>query len=228
MITIKTSSGADPAQVIERLKQKLRPDSQSVMYAMEMQRTRILERTQNGLDVDGRPFAPYSTKGPYYYYPNGRVGNSKFSTKQTKASVQRLYRKIGQIEGEYTSLPAHILAKIPGVSEHGDTGAKKTKNGLGIKFNSYAAFKAALGRGAVDLRGPRAPHMLQGILIKLAGGSPVSEARMGIYGDAADRASGHNYGARNLPIRRFLGVSQSDLKQMANDIVQHLMSRIKL
>ena len=38
-------------------------------------------------------FEPYSTDVRYYYYPNGRVENSKFTAKQNKAAVNRLLKR---------------------------------------------------------------------------------------------------------------------------------------
>src|SRR5271165_6554133 len=42
------------------------------LLILNQQKTRILERTARGLDINGGQFAGYSTKGPYYYYPYGR------------------------------------------------------------------------------------------------------------------------------------------------------------
>lgn len=38
------------------------PTEGDILYAMQRLRTRILERTAKGVDVEGRPFAPYSKK----------------------------------------------------------------------------------------------------------------------------------------------------------------------
>jgi hypothetical protein len=178
-------------------------------YAINRQKNRILERTARGVDVDGRPFAPYSTNGPYYYYPNARVGNSSFTERQNKAAASRLKRKLER-----------------GAAKNAAGEMRLTRTGKGIVFQSYAAFKRWLGRTAVDLRGPRAPHMLQALVVKISG-NPVTEARLGIYGAEAERASGHNYGSRRLPRRKFLGANESDKKSILADIKARIMERLR-
>jgi hypothetical protein len=173
------------------------------------------------------PFAPYSTKGPYYYYPNGRIGQTKAGAKANKAAVTRLLNRRGVIE-------SNTGKEINGV---------RTRNGQGIKFEDYAAFKASLGRLGVDLRGPRAPHMLQAIAIganfersvddmMLALSdrpNPAHEVVIGIYGEEEGRASGHNEGVPGrLPRRHFLGASDAEQQAMVEDINERIKSRIKL
>lgn len=239
--SFKAPGGKDPTRYLLELTGKAQPTEGDAIYAAQRQRSRIIERTMQGVDVDGRPFAPYSTKGPYYYYPNGRVGNAKFSSKQNKAAVNRLMKKIGNREAEFMSLPEHVLKRIPGLDENADTGARKTRSGMGIRFPSYAAFKAALGRATVDLLGPRAPHMLQAIVVRINGAatadrdvgvnsrpSPATQVTIGIYGQEADRASGHNQGiSGRLPQRRFFGASVSDLAAMVSDIKTRILARVK-
>ena len=222
--TLRTSSGTDPSQALLKLRKNAQPTQGDVLYAGQRQRTRILERTAKGIDVDESPFAPYSDKGPYYYYPNGSVGNSRFSDKQMKSAAKRLYSKLGK-------------------GKPGDGKMTLTRSGKGLRFESYAAFKSWMGRSGVDLRGPRAPHMLQAIVVKagrMMFGSygdtdvgltempePADELVIGIYGDAAERATGHNEGGRHLPRRRFFGASASDMKQMARDIYDRIALRLK-
>ncbi len=195
----------DASGIITKWRRDVQITQADALYALERQKTRILDRTGRGVDVDGRPFKPYSTKGPYTYYPNGRVGSSKFSDRQNKAAAARLKTK---------------LAKVP---TKGAGGLRLTRSGKGIVFDSYAAFKRWLGRTGVDLRGPRAPHMLQALLVKVASAFP-KEGRIGIYGAEAARASGHQYGARYLPQRKFLGISVPERGAFVNDI----LARIKL
>lgn len=61
-----------------------------IRYGLERQKTRILDRTQRGVDMNGSAFKPYSTDGPYYYYPNRGATPS-----QRRASAGRLGKKIG-------------------------------------------------------------------------------------------------------------------------------------
>lgn len=197
-VTLRTSSGQAPEQVILRIARAIKPTHEDLLYAGQRQITRILERTARGVDVNGRPFAPYSKNGPYYYNPNGRLGpagRAKLSEKQQKDSAKRMQGKIG---------------------------GSLSRTGRTVKFPSYAAFKQWLGRSGVDLTGPRAPHMLQALTAKASG----VDVTLGIYGTAAARATGHNFGARHLPQRRFFGASADDAKQMVKDIYVRIKARL--
>lgn len=224
-VTIKGGSG-DPLKVVIRLKKAATPTVGDALYGGQRQRSRVLLRTGKGVDADGAKFAPYSTKGPYYYNPNGRLSPitaGQVSEKQQKAAAKRFYNK--------------IVAK----EERGRDGSPHmSKTGRSVVFSSYRAFKAWLGRANVDLRGPRAPHMLQGVVVKAGGqqverdisvgiddsGQPASEMRVGIYGDAADRASGHNAGAGKLPRRHFFGIGRGDAKALVADVLSRMRVRM--
>lgn len=263
--TFKTARGGDPASYIVQLAGQFFPNNGDMLYAAQRQKTRIVERTYRGVDVNGNPFEPYSTNGPYYYYPNGRVGKTPGEVKRNKAAVSRLLRRISGTESEYAALPDHLRSRIPGLNEHGETGARKTRNGVrfekgaafqnskgasvlwknksssvllvhratvndgqGLRFDSYASFKASLGRGGVDLTGPRAPHMMQAIMAKvIVSGKDKGEFALGIYGEKAAIATGHNTGVnprwKRKHQRYFFGASVQDLK----DIVEDLMTRIR-
>lgn len=164
--------------------------SSDILYVLNNEKTRILDRTARGVDLFNRAFAPYSTKGPYYYYP----GKSSRTALGRRASASRFARKVGG-----------------------------TRTKVGIKFASYAAFKSSLGRTAVDLLGPSAPHMLQGMVVKTTG--PTS-GLIGIYGPEADRAEGHNLGTRRLPKREFFGASPDDEVMMMKDLEAIIGARI--
>lgn len=43
-----------------------------LLYAMDLQGHRMLERTAQGIDYNGSPFAAYNTVYPYYDYPAGK------------------------------------------------------------------------------------------------------------------------------------------------------------
>jgi hypothetical protein len=180
---------------------ELLPSEADLLYAIERQKSRILQRTERGVDVEERPFAPYSTKGPYYYYPNGPVGKSRSSSelKRHRSAVKRTGGK-----GGHSSV---------------------TRSGLGLRFESYAAFKYDyLGRTNVDLTGPRAPHMLQAIVTEAESGLKGS---MGIYGDPGKRAAGHNEGFGHLPQREFFAVSAKDKQALAEDLGTRIRDRLK-
>lgn len=215
-ITITTSS-KDMLGTIDSLSALSQPTIGDLLYAGQRQRSRILDRTSRGVDFEEKAFHPYSTTGPYYFYPSKGAKN-RASGRATFA------RKIGV----------------------GKTGITKVKGGgtaertrLGIKFSSYAAFKAALGRGVVDLFGPWAPHMLQAMIVKVNGvlasdgagessnSTPGTEIVIGIYGSEAERASGHNQGTGHLPQRKFLAASEVDKDAVLNDIFARIMARVK-
>lgn len=95
------------------------------LYAGQRQRTRILQRTAQGVDVDGRKFAPYSENGPYYYNPNGRLSaasREKVSDKTQKGAARRLLNKI-------TTKEQRASDNAPALSRTGRT----------IRCGSYAA-----------------------------------------------------------------------------------------
>lgn len=113
-----------------------------LLYAGDREVTRIVQRTAQGLDYRGQPFAPYSTKGPYYYYPVGMTGT----------------------KGERRAVAARLAGRLGGET-------KLSKSGLGMRFASYAAFKSSLGRMNPDLTGPRAPHMMQALMAVVRNGT---------------------------------------------------------
>jgi hypothetical protein len=171
------------------------PTKADVLYALERQKTRILDRTARGVDFENRPFAPYSTKGPYYYTPStAGKGDHADNTRRIR-SRDRFAKKLGLV--------------------------KPVTKGFAIRFDSYAAFKASLGRAGVDLTGVSAPHMLQAIVAKVQeDGRGAFAGTLGIYGDEALRASGHNVGNpnRGLPQRRFFDSSRQDIEDFYADL----------
>jgi len=228
---VRTTSGGDPKQIVPRLKKAATPTVGDALYAGQRQRTRILDRTARGVDVNGRPFKPYSENGPYYYNPNGRLtaaSRAQIGDKTQKGAAKRFLSNI-------TTKAQREKGGAPTVSRTGRT----------VKFESYAAFKKWLGRAVVDLRGARSPHMLQAIAIKVGGyilggeqdaagvqsnsQQPATEMRIGIYGDAAQRATGHNTGPDTgaaVPKREFFGASAADIKQMARDVLARIQARL--
>lgn len=236
-VTFRTSRGTRPDEHIARLRAALKPAREDLQYAGERQRTRQLDRTRHGLDVDGRPFAPYSTNGPYYYNPSAGRGGAFFSPKQAervysgkttfqrldsqnrRAAVRRMFAKLG---GHGRATHSDVVHR--GTRQAGSGEMRISRTGRSIRFESYAAFKRWLGRAYVDLTGPRAPHMLQGILVAARS---AAEMVMGVYGAAAARAQGHNEGGRRLPKRRFFAASGADLAAMVGDIGKRVMARLK-
>jgi hypothetical protein len=236
--SIKTSRGdANLIGFVDAIEKNAVPTVGDLLYAGQRQRTRILQRTARGVDVNEVSFKPYSTSGPYYYYPGKNAKNRKGAARNFANKIGLKGRKVG------AEVVTHSLGGT--TARRSSSSAQRTK--LGVKFSSYAAFKASLGRIAVDLRGPSAPHMLQALIVRVkdfilpgtdaaAGGfmpiesgklEPANEIVLGIYGEEAARASGHNEGYKRLPRRHFLGASESDKVAVLNDILTRIVARVR-
>lgn len=195
---------------VKGLSESAKVTAGDLLLALNGQKTRILDRTSRGLDVNEEAFVPYSESGPYYWTPGKNA-------KSPKNSVARYAKKL-KVKDQVS------------------------RSGLSIKFKSYGHFKRALGRFVVDLLGPSAPHMLQAFVIKISGityssnapapkpgssGPEAFEASLGIYGEEAQRATGHNTGEGNSPKREFFSISKSDAAAMASDVEKSLYARMK-
>lgn len=214
--------GKAPEIRILEIKDAMKVTEGDLLAAGMSQRTRILDRTSRGVDVDGAPFAAYSEHGPYYYRPWDRPGlgrkgvtidkrREKITLESRQRSTARFFRRLGgSTKTGELKVKGTLLASLHGRDR--DT----------IKFESYAAFKRSLGRSGVDLTGPRAPNMMQGIEVKTS----ATELALGIYGEKAAIATGHNTGAGKLPKRRFFGASTNDAKAMVAEIFAHMRARL--
>jgi hypothetical protein len=58
--TFTAPNGAAPAEHIRQIQLALVPAESALLYALERQKTRILQRTAAGVDADGNAFTPYS------------------------------------------------------------------------------------------------------------------------------------------------------------------------
>lgn len=192
----------------------MQPTKQDMLLVGNYIKTQSLERTARGVDADGHPFTGYSTKGPYYYNPNGREGSSftKVARRQGKSEED-----IGIVVDFMNSRGAgqkaaakRFLNKVTTKEERKQPGAPQlSRSGRSIKFESYDAFKKTMGRANVDLTGPRAPHMLQGVQVRVS--DDGRGVIIGVYGEAGARAKGHQYGIPGrLPQRKFLGATPAD------------------
>lgn len=215
-VTINVTGGGPP---IELTIEDFEPTEGDCILGAQVQRSRLLRRTERGVDYAGRQFADYNKTRVFYYYPNGPVGKSRSKTERTsaKAGVRRFANKLGR------------------------TKSAITRSGLGIRFDSYDSFKRTyLGRDNVDLRGARAPHMLQRMVCR-AGGiesgendvetsstSAANEFSIGIYdSDAAKRAAGINGEDRpkGMPRRQFLGSTEEDNRYLSDLIAGRARAR---
>lgn len=202
--TLRVPGAADPVRFVAGQVAALMPTDADLLALIEMQKTRILTRTARGVDYEERPFAAYSTKSPYTWYPHGRGLASKpgdigheYTAKKRDAAAKRLRRKLGA--------------------------GQVTASG-GVRFANYAEFKRALGRSGVDLTGPGAPHMLQALVSRITG--PLA-GTLGIYSaDKAPIAEYINEGTPRMPRRQFLGTSAADKTAMERDLVARIEQRV--
>jgi hypothetical protein len=187
-------------------------------------RSKIRERTFAGTDVNGAPFAPYSNKGPFYLYTNRDSASGRTS------------------EGR-------VARATASKNRHAKTGRIGIRTATGIRYESYAAAKAAHGVANVNLYGmEQHPHMLDTIMV-VAGGSRVDSSMdglnfgsefsafesstpcdlltIGFYGPEAERARGHNEGTSHLPKREFFALNSADLAWGEKAVAERMVIRAK-
>lgn len=81
-------------RLIDELFEILQPTSADLTYAGNVIKSGILRRTEKGLDWQGKPFAPYSQNGPFYYYPAG--GGSASSVSRTAKRIGGTVSRTGK------------------------------------------------------------------------------------------------------------------------------------
>jgi hypothetical protein len=199
------------------------PTTGDLLYSGQVFRSRIRERTFRGVDAQGVPFTAYSTKGPYYFYPNREVGSTRGSSAVRAARA--------------------TAAK----GRHAKTGSAGVRTPFGIKYASYAAAKAAHGVANVNLYGmEQHTHMLDAMLVKVGGievgiaadalmdngemaafeqNQPATELALGFYGPEAVRAKGQNEGNSRTPKREFFALNDQDLMIGEQAIVERMSMR---
>jgi hypothetical protein len=231
LATFLGPGGQDPITVAHNLELAFVPTQGDILLAGQILRSRIVQRTQNGVDVNGAPFAAYSTNGPYYFYPDRDVAGAK-SRAERLTTVGNRFRETGK-QGVRTTVAVK--------------GKDKRRAGVGIRYDSYAAAKSAHGRSNVDLFGMvQHPHMMNAMIVK-AGGSeldmsadlvagigdmdafsqhePCSQMHVGFYGEEAERARSHNEGTKHLPRRHFFDASPEDLQIMTTAMANRMLAR---
>lgn len=218
--------GQDPVAAIHNVLLALPPTVGDMLLAGQIWRSRIVHRTQAGVDVNGAPFAPYESSHVYYFYPDRDVAKGK-SRAERLTTVGNRFRETGK-QGARTTVAVK--------------GKTKRKAGVGIKYESYAAAHAAHGRSTVDLFGmEQHPHMMNAMIVKAGGTeldmsapldldpssntSPCSQMNLGFYGEEDARARGHNEGAGHLPQRRFFDASAEDLHVMEETMLARAVAR---
>jgi hypothetical protein len=211
-----------------------------LLYIGQFFRARILERTSKGVDVNGAPFTPYSTRGPYYFYPNA---NSAGSVRGYLAPSDKGI--LADVQHARSTAAKNRFAKTGGIG-------KRTP--YGIRYDSYAAAKAAHGDSTVNLFGmTQHTHMLNTMMVRAGGveapaldsalaqlgsspdpsiaafenSTPAHQLTIGFYGPEAERAKGNNEGAGKLPKREFFALSQEDLALSSAAVSERIFQRAK-
>jgi hypothetical protein len=232
LATFTGPGGSDPGASIRATIHALStPTVGDQLYVGQIFRSRIRQRTLSGVDVNGVPFAPYSTNGPYYFYPNKEAGSVRGGS-----GTRRLTQE--QVRHARSTAAKNRQAKI---------GAPGVRTPYGIRYASYAAAKAAHGAMGVNLYGmEQHTHMLDTMLVK-AGGSEINQASgdlnfgsqfssfeqntpetllvIGFYGPEAERAKGNNEGTSKLPKREFFALNPDDLRLAEQAIAERMMDR---
>ena len=121
---------------------------------------------------------------------------------------------------------------------------------FGIRYESYAAAKAAHGASTVNLFGmEQHTHMLDTMLVRAGGqeasqgadellglGSelaafendvPCSTVTIGFYGPEAERAKAHNEGTDRLPRRHFFDLNREDIAFGERAVVERMEIRAR-
>ena len=75
--TFTAPGGGDPAAHVRQMIEAAHTTTGDMLLCGQIVRSRIVQRTAMGTDMNGAPFAPYSVRGPVYIYPNGPVGRTK-------------------------------------------------------------------------------------------------------------------------------------------------------
>lgn len=230
--TFTGPGGGDPGASIHATIHALTtPTVGDLLYIGQAFRSRIRERTGRGVDVNGVPFQGYSTKGPYYFYPNRDVGSTR-GVSGTRSASQSQVNK------------ARATAAAGRFSKTGKLGQRTP---FGIRYESYAAAHAAHGRAGVTLYGLEShPHMLDSMLIKAGGNevpasgdapdfgspftafegnTPATDLHIGFYGSEAARAKGNNEGNGKVPKREFFALNQEDLRLGEAALAERLEAR---
>ncbi len=231
--TFGTKKGAGAKTAIKQYFRSFVPTQGDLLMLLQLQRSIILKRTSQGIDKNGKAFEPYSTKGPYYWYPSKSKERSN-----RKRTVRRLARKLVGV----------LNAKEQRKQQKGrkDTPFGGITPGGAIKFRNYGEFKTSLGRTMVDLRGPSAPHMLQALLVRAGSTTikpqrqrnieaknmklPTSVGRIQIFGPEGERAAAHMRGRtkRRLPRRNFLGANNKELKILMGILIDRMQVRANI
>ena len=223
-----TGPGGQDARVAIRyeIQALTTPTVGDLLFVGQVFRSRILDRTAKGVDVNGAPFVPYSTKGPYYFYPN---------------------REMGAARGARATADTKRARATAAKSRHDKIGRIGVRTTAGIRFESYAAAKAAHGVAGVNLFGmEQHTHMLNTIMVRAGGreegggvpsfgsdmevfegNTPARELSVGFYGPEAERAKGHNDGTSKLPKREFFALNQQDLDLAEQAVAQRMMIRAR-
>lgn len=206
--------GSDPVAYMRAIELAALPTEGDLLYALGRQALRIQERTAAGIDYSGQAFAPYSIHGPYYHNPAG-AGVRSLKGRQAAALHHSRYY-----------------------------GGARRRGSTTVRYESYAAYKASIGAGVVDLGGMEG-SLLPAIRVRVGDEfEPEAAAHIGldaqpaltrtgaigIYNEnEAKIAEGHNSGIPGrLPQRMFIGISDEDLVMITADLTERAEARLAI
>lgn len=187
--------------ILVTIDKKLKMSKAEALLIASLQRTRILERLDKGVDVDGKKFVEYST-APFYHTVR-TAGRGAARAAHLVRATKRLYNRL-------TTKQERNKSGAPRIS----------RTGKSIFFpGGYRQYKEWLGRrpGLVDLT--ESAKMRQAIQMKATQDATSTGVRMGVYGDElGTRAAAHNTGS-GVPKRHWFDVSRRDIREMRQDIL---------
>lgn len=203
-------NGKDPLAHIRALGAAAEPTVGDALFAGQMQRTLILDRTSRGLDSEGIPFAPYAENHPYTLYPNR--GGSPAARSKAAGRVARITG--GKRTPFGVRYPSYGAAKR--------AFGRTTVDLLGLENHTHMLNTIVVKCGSEALgQNDTQPAAI-------ANTSPAEELRIGFYGPEAARAQGNNEGvpSRKLPRRHFFDSSESERQMMLDAMGKRIQERV--
>jgi hypothetical protein len=151
--TFRGPSDSDPIAAIRTLRVAVQPTEGDMLYALERQRTRILQRTAAGMDVNGAAFTPYSAGYAKQKSRYGRGGTVDLRGRNAPNMLQAMVTTSGSTTDGDSDTPADggsigfyddrsaMLAQV-----HNEGATIRTRQGTG---------KRKAGRGAGSFAMPK-------------------------------------------------------------------------
>src|ERR1700677_2724410 len=140
-----TFRGGQPLEKLSwEIEQATRIHAADTLLILNQQKSRILERTALGRDINGGAFQGYSTRGPYYYYPFKAERQGKLDLRLSLFQYSQM-SLFGRESNAQTSFGKYQAGRDSASISRFAKKTGGTKVGGGIKYASYAGFKSSLG-----------------------------------------------------------------------------------